>query len=398
MIFILAEEGTEAAGQAVASALNREYGCTCTLEAMAAGTAWNREVEWDDLLLIIYNSGALPETAVKFIQTYIDLHKTDGGIIPVSTNPAFKKPPQPIAGIKAAEYDGKPAALEQIVRAAGVFLGLALRPRRQRIFVSYRASDGAKLAQALYDRLESEGFHPWLDVALENVAIGDDVQKQIAENVDGAAMILLVDTPDAPQSEWVWTEIQMANAQLIPVLPVVTAGETRSRFAPLQSLGRQALVRHDLAESTLSDEDWMAVCRELKEVILSAYQRRLRILSRAQTIFEKLGYKWQVVDQHLRMYLADKQKVSLPRVVVFSHCSVHDITYVPALKAYWNFLKKYTDLANLNQKLFIYDRERVLSEPEMAYLMSEIPDMNVILAHHNELELLVATNFTVLRK
>jgi len=332
MILILAEEGTEPIGRTIADALTQEYNLPCAPEVVAAGAVWDRPIEWDDLLLVIYKSGALPEPAVKYIQAYRDAHKPAPMIMPVSTNAGFRKPPEPVSGIKAAEYDGTPDAVRRIVKAAGVFLGLALRPGRQQIFVSYRASDGSELAQALHGRLRAEGFEPWLDVAEENIAIGDEVQERIRQNVEKAAMILLVDTPDAPESKWVSAEIDMAIAQLIPVLPVVASGERTSRFIPLQSLRRQALVKQNGLDGTpLSDEDWAAVRKEIDEVLLCVYRRRLRILTRAQAAFEEVGYKWQVIDDRLRMYRADKQKALVPRVIVLSHCSVHDVTYLPAL-------------------------------------------------------------------
>jgi hypothetical protein len=178
---------------------------------------------------------------------------------------------------------------------------------------------------------------------------------------------------------------------------VVAGGERTSRFMLLQSLRRQALVKQNgLDASPLSDAEWLAVLREIEEVLICAYRRRLLILARAQTTFEKSGYNWQVVDERLRMYKADK-KALMPRVIVLSHCSVHDITYLPALKAYWDYLKSYKELASVNQRLCIYDRDRVLSQAEIETLISNVPEMNVIVAHYNELELLVASNFTTLR-
>lgn len=398
MIRILAEETSEPAAQAIAAALQQQYNLARAPELVPSGAVWESSVEWDDLLFVIYQSKVLPDPAVNYIQTYRDAHKSREAIIPVSTNPDFKRPPEPISGIKAAEYDGTPATLDRIVKVAGVFLGQALRPGSQRIFVSYRQTDGAALAQEIYKRLEAASFQPWLDVAKENIAIGADVQNDIQRGIDTAALILLVDTPDAPASPWVSIEVDLANAQLLPVLPIVAGGERTSRFIQLQSLRRQALVKQNgLDAAPLSDAEWEGVRREIEELLLSTFRRRLKILSRAQATFQANGYNWQALDERLRMYLADKEIDLVGKMIVLSHCLVQDVTYLPALVAYWNHVEKNRDLANINQKLCIYDRDNVLSQAEMKTLRNNLPGVNAIFAHYNELEILVSTTFTRLR-
>jgi hypothetical protein len=398
VIRILAEETSEPAAQAIAAALQQQYNLARAPELVPSGAVWESSVEWDDLLFVIYQSKVLPDPAVNYIQTYRDAHKSREAIIPVSTNPDFKRPPEPISGIKAAEYDGTPATLDRIVKVAGVFLGQALRPGSQRIFVSYRQTDGAALAQEIYKRLEAASFQPWLDVAKENIAIGADVQNDIQRGIDTAALILLVDTPDAPASPWVSIEVDLANAQLLPVLPIVAGGERTSRFIQLQSLRRQALVKQNgLDAAPLSDAEWEGVRREIEELLLSTFRRRLKILSRAQATFQANGYNWQALDERLRMYLADKEIDLVGKMIVLSHCLVQDVTYLPALVAYWNHVEKNRDLANINQKLCIYDRDNVLSQAEMKTLRNNLPGVNAIFAHYNELEILVSTTFTRLR-
>ena len=265
-------------------------------------------------------------------------------------------------------------------------------------FVSYRQTDGAALAQEIYKRLEAASFQPWLDVAKENIAIGADVQNDIQRGIDTAALILLVDTPDAPASPWVSIEVDLANAQLLPVLPIVAGGERTSRFIQLQSLRRQALVKQNgLDAAPLSDAEWEGVRREIEELLLSTFRRRLKILSRAQATFQANGYNWQALDERLRMYLADKEIDLVGKMIVLSHCLVQDVTYLPALVAYWNHVEKNRDLANINQKLCIYDRDNVLSQAEMKTLRNNLPGVNAIFAHYNELEILVSTTFTRLR-
>src|SRR5271163_1964336 len=102
MILIMAEQGTEPVAEQIAGALLREYNLPYAPEVVAASAVWARSVEWDDLLLVVYRSHTLPESAVQYIQDYRSTHKTGGAILPVGANPAFSTPPDPISGIKAA--------------------------------------------------------------------------------------------------------------------------------------------------------------------------------------------------------------------------------------------------------------------------------------------------------
>jgi hypothetical protein len=399
MILILAEGGTEPIAEQIAAELSVKYKLPRAAQLVAATAVWSGTNDWDDLLLVVYQSRSLPDSVVQYIEDFKKKHKTGGAIIPVGANPAFHTPPEPISGIKAVQFDGSPESTSQIVNTAGVFLGLALRPESQRIFVSYRASDGKELAEAIHARLVSAGFDPWLDEAREKLAIGDVVEDKIRKNIESAAMVLLVDTPDAPDSNWVSVEIDIANGQLVPVLPVVAGGELISRFVQLQGLRRQVQVkRRGMDRTPLSDAEWESVRREIDGLLLSVFRRRLRILSRAQTIFEANGYNWQVVDERLRMYRADRTTAHSMKTIILTHCLVHEITYLPALRAYWAYLKDYPELAALNMKLCIYDRDKVLSDPEIDTVHNSVPEINTVLAHYNELELLVSSNFMALRK
>jgi hypothetical protein len=400
LILILAQQGTEAAAKDIKAALLQEYSLACPPEIVATDAVWSRPVEWDDLLLVLYNSNVLPVAAIQYIQAFRTAHNTGGRMIPVGVNPQFRRPPDPLTLIKAAQYDGTPQVMAQIVQSSGVFLGLSLHPGSEKIFVTYRASDGKTLAQSIYDRLKTAGFDAWLDEAGENLKIGEDVQETIRKNLEQAAMILLVDTPDAPDSQWVKIEVDLALCKLIPVLPAVAGGEQAPRFIQLAGLRRWALVKQNGLDNTpLSDVEWdgvpevpgmRGVRTEIDELLLSSVRRRLRIVSRARKAFEDQGYVWEPIDERLRMYRSEKTISALQKIVAFSHCLVQDITFVPALDAWWKYVTKYPGLSTVNQKLCIYDREKVLSPPEIEALAASVPQINAILAHYSELETLIA--------
>jgi hypothetical protein len=133
---------------------------------------------------------------------------------------------------------------------------MVLQPDSQRTFISYRATDASITAQDLNKRLEKAGYYPWLDEAKEHLSPGTDVQAVISKQIEQASMVLVVDTPAAPESTWIDFEIDLAGHRFIPVLPVVV-GQDISRFITLKSLERTVPIKPGGVDGeALSNEDW----------------------------------------------------------------------------------------------------------------------------------------------
>jgi hypothetical protein len=401
VILVLCENGTQHIGDQIVQQLQSAYDMPSPPQLVRSDATWNRSPEWDDLLIVVYCSAQPPRPAQDYIIAFRNAHKTtdsitkqqrpSGFVVPVAVDPAYMRPPPPISGIEAVLFRDDPKTLKRIVDSVGVMLGVAVRPGSQRIFISYRKSDGEQIARDIHQRLENDGFEPWLDEAKENINIGDDVQQQIHDHVKDAAVMLLVDTPGAPESAWVFEEIEVAVAQLVLVVPVVI-GDTQSRFDHVASLRRKALVKPGgLDGQPLADTEWQSVRATMDEVLLSGYRRRLLLLSRAERAFRENGYDWSVLDQRMRMYKANR-KQPLP-LAVLSHCSIHDITWMPALKAFADYIAKLRDVADLNFKLCLYDREKSLSQAETQYIYQQLGRSLFYPTHHNELGLLLLSNF-----
>jgi hypothetical protein len=407
MIRLLCEPGTDAAGEKIAAAILSGYDSQ-EVAVLPGDARWNSDPEWDDVLVVVFQSHELPPVAQTYIEAFRNEHtvtdpetntqRPGGFVIPVATNPHFVQPSPPISGLKSLLYDGSSDAVTRLVRAVGVFLGMALRPGEYRIFISYRIADGREIATDLNSRLLAAGFHPWLDEARENFPPGADVQDIIRANLKSAAMILVVDTPQAPKSNWIKLEIDVALGELIPVLPVVVGPDDISRFITLSSLRRRAPIKPDgVDRQPLSDADWNKVLHEVKELLFQAYQRRLRTVFHAEQNFRNRGFDWSAVDLRRRMYRSARPQPLMPHLVVLSHCSIHDVSDIPALRSYSQFIDVFPDRANLNQKVCVYDRDDVLAEAEIETIRGELQDLPFILAHYNELGVLLDSDFTKLR-
>ncbi|SRR6266478_6275539 len=177
-------------------------------------------------------------------------------VLPVATDEHARKPPGAAAGIKALEYD---AAAEgpngRLANRVGGLLGLRVQGRDSKVFISYPAVDGTTIAKQLHDHLISLGHRAYLDQAKEfdgepNIRPGSPVQKQIDEALEKANLVLLIDTPSAPSSEWIKHEVDTADGLLLPILPLCfrwVAFQTPDPAAdqPLSDNQIDKIVRHE---------------------------------------------------------------------------------------------------------------------------------------------------------
>jgi hypothetical protein len=398
MIRIVCEPVVAGIGDEIARDLHVAHELVQPPVIVPQGAVWDAVPEWDDVLIVVYKTGLAP-AGKEYIAAYRAAHPLSGTgadsrepgglVIPVATDPGATKPPDPISGIKALLYDdaarGRGGRLADWV---GIFLGLALRPGDQRIFISYRIADGTEIATDLYNRLEAAGFQPWLDEAKENLPPASDVQGVITENLKRASMVLVVDTPEAPKSRWIKVEVDAANHQMIPVLPVVTQVD-RTRFVPLAYAQRQVLVKPaGIDRQPLSDEEWGRVLGKIEELLRLAYRRRGRTVFRTRQLLEEKGFDWIEQDQTRLIYRSVRpRQEKRPELALISHCCIHEATDIPALRAFRKYLDSYPDLARINFKLCVYDRDETLSEAEEEAIDDAFPERPFYLLHHSELPL-----------
>jgi hypothetical protein len=402
VILILCEAGTEPTGQAVAGALAKEYTLGSSPVLLPPDPVWGGTPQWDDLLVVVYGAAPLSAGSRAYVEAFRAAHSvTDPGdptkrrpggfVLPVAADPAHVRPPDPLAGIKALAWDGSAANETKVVRAVGVCLGMALRAGENQVFVSYRATDGKAVAVDLYDRLKAAGLNPWLDEApaSDNLMGTDEVQDRIMGQLKLASMVLVVDTPDAPTSKWVHAEIVTAIGQLIPVLPVLVGTPRKSRFIRLAALDRAAAVKPSGVDGTgLSDAEWDVVRDEVEGLLLQTYIRRLRTHSTAEPVFVKAGFNWAPLDPAMRLFRSARQG-QLGQMVVWSHCFIQDATDLPALKAYRDYLRGRADAISAQFKLCIYDRDRILSPPELDDIEQSLGELPFRPTHFTELAFLV---------
>jgi hypothetical protein len=372
-----------------------------TLVAASSSPSGPTDVSWDDLLIVVYNGNSFPDTGNSYIAQYLKKRKQSAIVLPVATDLDAKKPPEAAAAIKALEYDDTAKGPGgRLANRVGGMLGLRVQGRDSKIFISYRASDGATIANQLHVHLKSLGHNPFLDEAKEidgdtKILPGSPVQQQIDEALNEANLVLLIDTPDAPKSKWIMHEVETADSLLLPILPICfrDRNDTKKgpRFRSLLALQRWVALEKPgaAADPPLSIKQLDEIVSAAEEYLCEIFKRKCRVPFIVEKEFVSHGFAWKVLEKRLLMFESSKSSNWRVRTKVLSHCSVFDPNYSPAIKRFGVFLKA---TGIFNHSLFIYDGE--LLPPAQLQAIVEAQDDQVIILHHQELAALIDSNFT----
>jgi hypothetical protein len=403
MIVILYQDGCENVATNIQRDLIRAFSdrVAVDLAAAAGATSWSLEPSWDDLLVVVFDATEFPASGKAFIERYVTQRPETGMILPVAMDEHASKPPGAASAIKALRYD---AAAEgpsgKCTNRVGGMLGLRVQGRDCRIFISYRAVDGSKIAKQIHSHLTSLGHRAYLDEAKEfdgepNIRPGSPVQSEIDAALDRANLVLLVDTPAAPNSEWIKHEVNTADGLLLPILPLCFREKSDKKIGPrfpsLVALQRWVTLQTPdaVAHEPLTESQLDLIVDEVETYLCEIFRRKCRVPFLVEKEFLSHGFAWKVLDRRLLMFESSKSMSSRVRTKVLSHCSVFDPIYNPALKRFGEFLKA---TSRCNYSLFIYDGE-LLAEPVLDGIVAEQSEP-VIILHHQELATLIDSNFT----
>lgn len=401
MIIILHEQRHLAESKAMAAALRESYpGLAIQLIEAGSTKVWPASETWSDVLVVPFDGGPTSPHMGTFVDS-LAKHATKPFILPVSLAAANKVPPAPLNEIKALPFEA--GSFDQGVRRIGARLGLALRSRNHTIFISYRQLDGLAIAEQFEAFLKEEGYHVWRDDSKDQfdgqtmIAPGEPVQAEIEESLKRADLLLLLDTPKAAESRWIKLEVDLANGNLIPVLPVLfrSPGErvSCSRFRALETLQRASVIDRpgNNPPGPLTPVQLAQVLNEMETYLCEIFQRRLRVPHIVRQHFDSVDFDWNERDRFI--FEAVRRGGGRVRTRVYSHCSIFDGIYDPALRAFVAHLDGLQQRANY--ALYVYDGLLIpaaqLEEVERAAHLEDSTD--VILLHHQEVLTLLKSNF-----
>src|SRR5581483_3077590 len=120
---------------------------------------------------------------------------------------------------------------------------LGIEESQRRVFISHKRDDGLYAAEQLHDHLSHHGFDPFIDRF--DIRVGADVQRRIAASLEAQAFLLLLETPLAHTSDWVFDEVDYALTHTMG-MHIVRWPETDSDVPGSARLPRQVLAPSDL--------------------------------------------------------------------------------------------------------------------------------------------------------
>lgn len=316
-------------------------------------------------------------------------------LLPIAIDTKHGRPPTPISGTKSRFLS---TDKEEILISIGSLLGIALRRGENRLFISYRASDGKASANLIHAHFSAIGYDAWLDEADDNfgnpnLKLGADVQTEIDNRLSASNGLVLVDTPDSVTSPWVRLEIEIAVGRMIPIYPVVLHPPTQTtsacRFRVLHSLHRKSVVESNYSgaqlvlPSTYIDE----VAQQVERFLCGVYENRIVQFRELERFFAER--RWDFGKNEHLPYLHDAKTGELTRIFsLLACCSFEEIIFTPRVRAFIDGITKLASLRKLySRNVFLYPGS-TLADEDLSELMSrEVPDLgttNTDLLSYNE--------------
>lgn len=177
------------------------------------------------------------------------------------------------------EWSGKNPAK----KLAHIVLGqLGIEARDRRVFISHRRFDGLAAAEQLHDELTHHAFKPFIDRF--SIQPGEAVQETIADVLEDFAFLLLLETPDAHNSNWVYDEVDYALAHAMGILILQWPGKTKqvpgSKGLPRLTLKPSDIVKDGHKYDIFTPSAIKTIIDEIEDAQACAIVRRRKLLLR----------------------------------------------------------------------------------------------------------------------
>lgn len=154
--------------------------------------------------------------------------------------------PERLRLLNAAEWNHDP-----VVFGVHVLAAAGLTEPERRVFLSYRRTDTAHLAEQLHTSLTQAGF----DVFLDRFAVppGVDFQQRLTQDLADKAFVLLLESPNF-HSEWTEYEVAYATSHRLGLLAVTVPNVDDVDLVPaVDDAFRLRLAGDDLSDDQLNE-------------------------------------------------------------------------------------------------------------------------------------------------
>ncbi|CAL4858623.1 toll/interleukin-1 receptor domain-containing protein [Microbacterium sp. MM2322] len=185
--------------------------------------------------------------------------------------------PKILAFANAIAWNGQ-ESLGRVVRV--LFEELGIEDRQRKVFISHRRDDGLGAAEQLHDRLTHFGFQPFIDRFA--IREGADVQSEIANALEDHAFLLLLETPLAHTSDWVYDEVDYALSHTMGVLIARWPGDVQdvpgSSGIPRLQIGETEIVTDEHNFDVFTEAGLDRLVSRVEEAHALGLVRRRRML------------------------------------------------------------------------------------------------------------------------
>ncbi len=179
--------------------------------------------------------------------------------------------PAQLARINGVERDWNDKGFERDV--ATILENFRLLRQDRRLFISYKRTDSAPVANQLYAALDARGFDVFLDT--HGVPPGRDFQAVLWHRLADSDVVVLLDTPNFFESRWTEQELTRANATSIQILHVCWPGRPTPVASSLS--GFMKLTSTSFAGDELGDQARLEVS-VIEEISVEVEALRARAL------------------------------------------------------------------------------------------------------------------------
>lgn len=352
--------------------------------------------EAKDVQLVLHDAMQPTPEMVASIARVTVPHDAPSLVIPISSGLQRCNPPDGLQYLKGAHW---PDDASMVLDRIGVWLGLMLLPGAQKIFISYKTSDGEAAAIALEKHLQARGYRVFRDASKDrddgtpNISPGDNLHDVLAKHIRGASAVLLLDTPAAPQSIWIHGETKITIGRRIPILPVVfraQGDDEGSRFRRLKELHRFVPVPLAAGAAPVLDE---AACEivvvKLERFLLTITQRRRACLESVKREFANGEWSFDGYRDFQHLFEAQRRQLKPGQRTAwfFSCCSLEDDVRTASVIQFVREIKEAGANRSYARHIYFHLGDPLFGD-DLDYLQREaipaVEDRNIDFCHYQE--------------
>ena len=188
-------------------------------------------------------------------------------------------------------YEEVPQVLHQVngfeLSAGGGYVSLAslvlrelgITESRREIFISYRRVDGTVAAEQTHNYLDKFHFRSFIDQF--HLEPGVNVQNDIRAAIERFPLLVVLETPRAHESEWVFDEVNYALSHRAGLVIVTWPGNKVTELPLTHGLPRLMLRRRDFTNPLLCRRLKMSALRSIHSHVETEYARTMVIRRKA---------------------------------------------------------------------------------------------------------------------